>query len=619
MATATPLDGTPSLRSVRDKYLALLLTGNPPTHAPPAPLAPNWTPGQHLPQAPAVHWASPITPPAPTENDVRLAEIAAGLVAAGNTEKRHTDAIRRLVGELDRSERKVRHLERRRRGSSHTPHAHVQRESGHRVSFGEAKRNIRFTPRTPRYEAPVRKAASEDHRRPSHHFDERDILNQKELDELHSLRKEREQWLKSKDRSDKEARRLGIMLADIKRNTQRLLEERHSHLKAISRLQDEVSECKRNAALSDVEHKFNSSRASNIENVTPPRGRGRRDSSPASALRAPGAYVDLDPIDIRREPEFEHLEREWHGHRSIPSSRGRNFHEVEQVSPSPIVQSRREHELRDELRLVIEENGKLTERISSLEQECTELVKRVRFGPAVYSREEDARPVFEERRMPENHPPQQSSFAGDAPHELSHPEVNSEARPPSESERVLGHTAMREEPHREELTTNHPGDSVDQKPSTLVTSGKLISPSLEEGIVKLLEEVDVLEGVSHAIHFERSPSEAERMQETVELPELNEDQVTDEVDSSKPPAPAALAPPASHSPRQVLLDTVHRLERIRSSLSLKYGKWLEAVANDDTACDETQVSAGSVHTPPQNKEITTGSMNTEIINKLIEN
>ncbi|KAI0558259.1 UDP-N-acetylglucosamine transporter ROCK1 [Gracilaria domingensis] len=608
MATATPLDGTPSLRSVRDKYLALLLTGNPASNTAPSPQATNWTPGQHLPQAPAVHWASPVTP-APTENDVRLAEIAAGLVAAGNAEKRHTDAIRRLAGELDRSERKVRHLERRRRASSHVP-----RESGHRVSFGEAKRKIRLSPRAPKYDVPVRRAASEDHRRPSQHFDERDILIQKELDELYSLRRERDDWLKSKERSDKEARRLSVMLADIKRNTQRLLEERHSHLKVISRLQDEVSECKRNAVLTDVDEKIASGRVSNIENVTPPRARGKRDTSPASALRASGTYADMDPLDIRREPEFEQLEREWHGHRSIPSSRGRNFHDVDQVSPSPVLHNRREQELREELRLVIEENGKLTERVSSLEQECTELVKRVRFGPTVYSREDKIRPVFEERCIPENHPSRQSPSMSDAQHDMCRPQVNPEALPRSESERAAAIPPLREEAQRDAPVAYHPQENVEQSSPVSAVPKRASSPSLEEGLVKLLEEVDVLEGVSQAIHFERSPSEAERIQDTLELPELNGDHMSGEVHDGPRPVPVS-----SNSPRQVLLNTVNRLERIRSSLSLKYGKWLEAVANDETACDETQLSAGSVDAPPKNQEITTGSMNTEVINKLIEN
>ncbi|PXF47482.1 hypothetical protein BWQ96_02813 [Gracilariopsis chorda] len=602
MTTATPLDGTPSLRSVRDKYLALLLSGNPSSTAPPPPPQTPWTPGQHLPQAPAVHWASPVTP-APTENDVRLAEIAASLVAAGNTEKRHTDAIRRLAGQLDRSERKIRQLQRRDRVSSRT-----HRESAPRVSFGEAKRNIRFTPRTPKYDIPVRRAASEDPHRASQRYDEANSLNDREYEELQALRRERLHWLKARDRSEKEADRLSTMLADIKRNTQRLLEERHNHLKVIARLQDEVSEYKRDVNFTDEGPKFRSGRVNNIENVTPPRARERAQHPPVSVFQSHSAYAELDPGDITRGPERDNIEHHWQAHPAASSSRRRYFHDVEQVSPSPIVHSRREQELKEELRLVIEENGKLTERISSLEHECTELVKRVRFGSPPFARDQDEHLGLAKGRLSEDvhHPGATLGVQHEAPHLGTNVQL--------ESQPLVESTPVREVPHRDIQESSHPNQERKQAPTAAPSIERPPSPSITDGLARLLAEVDVLEGVSQAIHFERSPSEADRMQDTTEIPDLNEEQTP----SGR--AERKTVPIASDSPRQVLLETVHRLGRIRSSLSLKYGKWLEAVANDETnACEETQLSLGSVQTPPPNQEVTTASMNTEVINKLIEN
>lgn len=604
MTTATPLDGTPSLRSVRDKYLALLLSGNPSSTAPPPPPQTPWTPGQHLPQAPpAVHWASPVTP-APTENDVRLAEIAASLVAAGNTEKRHTDAIRRLAGQLDRSERKIRQLQRRDRVSSRT-----HRESAPRVSFGEAKRNIRFTPHTPKYDVPVRRAASEGHHRASQRYDEGIGLQDREYDELQALRRERVNWLKARDRSEKEADRLSTMLADIKRNTQRLLEERHNHLKVIARLQDEVSDYKRNVNFTEEDPRFRSGRVSNIENVTPPRGRERAHHPPVSVFQSHSAYPELDPGDITRGPERDNMEHHWQAHHAPLSSRARIFHDVEQVSPSPVMPSRREQELKEELRLVIEENGKLTERISSLEHECTELVKRVRFGSPPFVRDQDENLGHAQRCLSRDMHPHEAT--PDVRQQDILPKSNAQL----ESQPLAQSSPVREVPHKEDLESAHPNQEFKQPSLAAPSMERPSPPSIADGLAKLLAEVDVLEGVSQAIHFERSPSEADRMQDTTEIPDFNTHEQTPSGRTERKSDPVA-----SDSPRQVLLETVHRLGRIRSSLSLKYGKWLEAVANDDTnACEETQLSVGSVQTPQPNQEVTTASMNTEVINKLIEN
>lgn len=642
MTTAPPLDGTPSLRSVRDKYLALLLSGSPASPVP-APVSQTpWTPGQHLPRGPTVHWASPVTP-APTENEVRLAEIAAGLVTAGNTERRHTDAIRRLAGQLDRSEKKIRQLQRRERTSSH-----VHRESGHaqRASYGDAKRNLRFTPRTPKHYIPARRAASEDHRRLSAHPEPDDDIPFRELDELQALRGERTHWVKSKERSQKEAARLSTMLSGIKRNTQRLLEERDSHLKVIASLQDQISEGRRNAIFTRSEVGLPSERVNDIEHVTPPRGYETRSRSPqlqrdaeqrahssparenlqrrmASPLnnnafqRYPSPH-ELERAEPGNRPESEDMERQWRGHRPTPNTRRADaFDDVGQGLDSPAIQSTREHELQHELSLVIEENGKLTDRVSNLERECTELVKRVRFDMTPQHYEHGDRPQVAGGSIPPygNRPPPTTPVR-----EESHGDPLLGAHLPMESERPATNTPMREDPH-DTIVQSEKHSSDPKGPSDASASREDDQwPQVNVYLSKLLEEVEVLEGVSQAIQFERTPSEAERLEQT--LTDLGESRTYVDTDSKNSPAQNKNAPEATGSTPQVLLDTVKRIGRIRSSLSLKYGKWLEAVAEDaSNTCDDTQLSVVGVQEQEvsANADDTTASMNTEVINKLIEN
>ena len=94
-----PKPTTPSMRRVHDKYQDLLFTA-------PGPSA--WTLGRHL---------STGAAPPPTDGDVRLAVIRAGLVSSGGVEHRQYETIRRLAAQLQRSERKLRSLEGRRSGS----------------------------------------------------------------------------------------------------------------------------------------------------------------------------------------------------------------------------------------------------------------------------------------------------------------------------------------------------------------------------------------------------------------------------------------------------------------------------------------------------------------------
>lgn len=184
---------TPSLRQTRDTYVNLLLS-TPPTQQP------SWTPGQNLP-TPHVHWASPVTPL--SDNQIRVAEVAAELVAAGDCERRNKQALREMADKLERSERANRHLARRVRAP---------------------RRNIDFD--TPNVQTRRRSSLG------------------MEDNQVAVLRAERLAWIA-------ERQRLSVMFTDIKRNTDRLLaqrsadkaqllqleEERERHLKLIAHLQ----------------------------------------------------------------------------------------------------------------------------------------------------------------------------------------------------------------------------------------------------------------------------------------------------------------------------------------------------------------------------------------------
>lgn len=492
---------TPSLRRVRDKYLDLLLTGAT-TAAPTAAITPapatTWTPGQHFtphapsrwppqpaPPPPPPTWASPVTPPAPTEGDVRLAEIAAGLVAAGGVEHRQTETIRRLATQLERSERKLRSLETKKRRARTTLHDDFDETPLARNSAKhDTRRHIRFTPGKESREGVRRTPASTPRK-----------IGRDDFEELHRLRKEREEWLIAKRRTEEESRSLSRMLVDIKKNTSRLVSEREDHLKVISRLQEEVSDLKRResrwqsleaaTAQAPIPRRSASpvpmfSRRSSSENCVPPNlYEAIHDNSPASVRDQVFEMVPND-APIRSPPAAPDPVRRADEHGDI-------------ASPWP---TEREHELREELLLVLEENAKLSGKIPELEAKCSDLAARLHQAET------------------------EMSIAN--------------------SQKIV--------------------------PSTP-------SKDIADEFVLLIEELEVLEGVSEAINFGMSPSEVDELQETMSSLDLTVGNVQAQIESGEEPA--------ASTPAEIIRGVVARLVQIRARLSFRYGKWLKAVGSED--------------------------------------
>lgn len=369
-------DGTPSMRGVRDKYLDLLLTGgkaHPSTPAPPNP-QPTWTPGKHIPAAQNMsNWTSPVTP-APTENDVRLAEIAAGLVAAGGAEQRHTETIRRLAEQLERSERKVRELEegdrRRSRGRRRASVEHLGEEDweceGDSRPKRETRKHLRFTPgKVPEEEDDFGfLQRAETMRRSSASRSAKKSPDKRVLLELQALRKEKESWKKERERSHEESEKLARMLADIRRNTQRLLSERGEHLAIIARLQDEINGQRR------VTELFSACTGNSDERASPVPLFSERHSPSAT----PNIYQRENSPSSVRHVNFGNANEPYDqlGHHY---TQGEHCESDRELGSQP---SAREQELREELQLVLEENKKLCERIPLLEEECLELSRQLR-------------------------------------------------------------------------------------------------------------------------------------------------------------------------------------------------------------------------------------------------
>lgn len=417
MATAMPQDNTPSLRGARDKYLALLLSAgqpnvNPsqssaippivPTTKPSAPMQSSsvnesWTPGQKFPGVPptwnsAQPWTSPVTP-TPTEGDVRLAEMAAGLVAAGGMERRQADTIRQLSGELERSEKRVEQLTRARR-DIRDGFEHAIRTSSHE----KARKSIHFQPRVSRRESfagrgydfdqdivsndpernltrrmserivPDRRSLSR--RASERRISSRQSLNSREkekLKELENLRRERNQWLMAQEKSEKDAASLSNMIANIKKNTKRLIVERDDHLKVIARLQDEVGECKQ----SDV-RRFSAIEEHVVTKESSPDPRSRHHSYISqrdSRRRSMRNYQPMAPVE---EYEEEHYESA-----SVSSLQMQGAVHEHSLQHGVKQEFSRERELAKELQVVLEENARLTGRIPQLEAHCQDLSSRL--------------------------------------------------------------------------------------------------------------------------------------------------------------------------------------------------------------------------------------------------
>lgn len=621
MASTTP--ATPGFRNVRDKYLALLLSdvhsqGAGGAAAPTT--TPAWTPGEKFPfpsaatgaTAPPITpataaWPSPVTP-APTDADVRLAELTAGLVAAGDNEHRQAEAIRRLTGQLERSERRVRHLEAHHKPAGHQshprqrdmdcpecepqPHSHTHshahpphhlsrsvphrrrkgsdddiapsrehraaprsRQDGHRAHSGVSGRP-RSTPLPDRRE--VRKSSS---RRPRHSSaiietstiieDDKDE-NQAD-NELIRLRRERQQWLRDRERSEKESASLSRMLADIKRNTQRLVRERDDHLEVIARLQDRLSESTRKDSGATSPDRVSNRTPLAAERLSPVKPLSSRQSSPALQDDAP----DSSPHAMMFASHNDETVTSSSGDRAVPypNFAGNQQHTTATTKAvgQSSVHNEREAELQEELQMVLEENARLSQRVPTLETENSRLQNQLRLSEALL-----------------------------------------------------------------QADANH--NSGERRRSTDAVLGDL---------QRLMEEVDILEGVSDAIHFGTRPDSTGCAQSLSRI-DLSSSQSSS---ASQPPRlPQTATGPSTRDNGDSLTDIIKRLARIRSSLSLRYGQWLEAVANQTTALQpqmlnpasrssrssrssrQSHSSRDSTSTP----DITPQPMSTKVISRLID-
>lgn len=369
---------SPSMRGVRDKYLALLLSGGrevPPSSSMP----PSWTPGQQLPKYSDAPWASPTTP-VPTENDVRLAEIAAGLVAAGGVEKRQADTIRRLATQLERSEKKLRVLQtgdkRRVRGMS-TPSPSKYYDDVP-VVHNETRRSIHFTPKTTRKESSHRRVEDSQKRSSSSRSARHGTRDPyKDLEELEDLRREREEWLRNKDRSEREAESLSKLLADIKNNTQKLMKERNDHLKVIARLQSELSDVKLHAGR-EASGRFDDARTIEFSPRPVMHENSPRSPQPVFTMREELSYGDgsVDELHRGASPASVH-------HSNFDGGVNRSVYPVVvQREEAAGVQAEVDREkstssaelrLRQELEQVVAENARYAQRTAILESDCKEL------------------------------------------------------------------------------------------------------------------------------------------------------------------------------------------------------------------------------------------------------
>lgn len=525
------------MRGVRDKYLDLLLTGGsgvtPTAAATPAPAA--WTPGHRLsphttahwaarPPPPRPAWSSPVSP-GPTEGDVRLAEIAAGLVAAGGVEHRQSDTIRRLATQLERSERKLRSLESRKRRIRSSPLVETEMNPMPRTAAkNDARRHIRFTPGKERQDG-GRRVCSSSPQKP----------NREVYEELERLRREREEWVNGKRRSEAEARRVSRMLADIKKNTARMLAEREDHLNVIARLQGEVRHLKQRTPMRVVSEFPPATRISSRRDASPVPLFNRRES----LENIPNMFEDVresSPASVR---DHSFGKAGDNGYASA-SSGGQDHKRQSAEDHEPAVRqpSERERELHEELRLVLEENAKLSQRIPELEAVCFDLSAQLH--------------------------------------------------------------------HAKTATENENAAKADQR-----ISGT--SESIANELGHLVEELEILEGVSDAINFGMTPSEADQLEETMTNLHLTTDDTDDGVAHGKGSK--------TSSPAEIVQSIVTRLVQIRARLSFRYGQWLKAVGDDDLTSIGTEATAntgiGGNNSLKGSTKSVDETMDTQVIDRII--
>lgn len=681
MAAATP-GATPGLCGVRDKYLALLLSDvhaqsvQSAQSAPSAPSAPGapptWTPGGKFPfptpptasappppatATPQHAWQSPVTP-APTDADVRLAELTAGLVAAGDNENRQAEAIRRLTGQLELSERRIRHLERVRysHDDAHNDNndpaadAKVHRHSTgrHRRASGTSHRRV-DVPKDFVEDLRAEDNADEDHATPrdrhrdrgsarvSHRTDtaytpsgtprpqtapstsrrdrestrarrqrrhstqeesmltehrpsgsRRDILNLDDADvnrlskrnsdpnaELEQLRESRRDWQRECHRYEKEATMLSKMFADFKRDMQRLVNERSDHLKVIARLQDQL--------------------ATRLE---------KRDSSPVSD-RQTQANTHASPPPASSPGHYQN-QNQGRSQSTSPAPVGNT------VNASPGGDGRTDippHELAS----VPAQQGAATGDETVTSSSCDDM----RFMRAT----DDKRRYIDETDCMDNQHTngQTSGWQSEREAELQEElqlVLQENARLSSELPALraenadLGNRLHAAEAHLSKCNTERGGKGTDA-----VVRGTTGAMASKDVMMRLLEEVEILEGVSDAIHFGTADAN-----HTASMTQISLGSSTSTLVAMS--RAAGVGGRRSGDSIDALAD---RVAHIRSSLSMKYGQWLEVIGNQSTtgrmssrsARSSTRSSRSSRDSSSRTPDITVESMNTRVVNRLI--
>lgn len=544
-----------------------------------------------------------------SDADLRLAELTAGLVAAGDIHTRQADTIRRLTDEQQRSHRRDRsHREkrptssrsrrdrvsdpepRRRRTRDEVDHQPRRRSHGdaydrdirddyherdnrfvldedddrfssssaHRatrpsstrqsrrddldhVDDGYARspspepsrstrtarrttRHIHFSPASTRtkrpstFSAPVEPTRSH----PAHNPDFVEMARLRE--ELSRLRSEREEWSVQRQQKESEAAAYSSLLADLNRNTQRLLQERSNHLNAISRLQDDLS---RRPDEKEEEERHHTSPIAQRSPLSHSHSPPRRDygrplspippsappSAPASppmasaSKRSPSCTVTLPPLPRQRSPRAPVEESRTAVPLGSDASSERGAIVVNETQ-----------ELQTELRLVLEENARLSEQIPALEARYREMSDKW----------QDAQVRLQEQAQ----------------------------EPPPVSSANFAHG---------------------------IEAAQGRSPVLQmDDVARLVEEIDILESVSDAIHFGtgRPSGASPNVTGAIDVTSTGLDTTT--VGNVARRRRSGREEQARND--NGVADAVERLGRIRASLSLKYGQWLEALANQSLTC-----------------------------------
>lgn len=358
MAGTTP-SGEGSMRGVRDQVLALLLSGTKSgTPAQASASTSTWTPGAKLRSGGVL--TSPVTPapsPLPNDTDLRLAEITAGLVAATDRERRLADTIRKLAVELERSEVRIQQLGNDRdKVREHSPEKR-QRAARRRSEPLQDGRGAGI-------ERTARRATCTPRQWTDMHS------------ELEQLRREKKEWTRREKIAQKESNRMMTMFGDIRKNTQRVLEERDAHLRVIATLQQQLSE-RQPATSANMLHTPG-------EYAT---GEAIAQSQMRAAPASPVPLVDLcsrqqgDRHSFRQVPSasvpFPEFESDHES--AVTSPPDRTLSSADDIAPRRSSQTRRaiEDELRGELQLVVAENTALYDTVSKLQQNCNVLQARI--------------------------------------------------------------------------------------------------------------------------------------------------------------------------------------------------------------------------------------------------